>query len=412
MRGLARASYIDAVTAQIDVLVVGGGILGLATAHRLLVQRPGTSIVVLEKEPAIALHQTGRNSGVIHSGIYYRPGSLKAANCRAGKSAMERFCAEEGVPFEICGKVIVALNEVERARLGMLRERAVANGVRCERISPERLREIEPHAAGVEALHVPETGIVDYRKVCERLAARIAERGGSVVTRAEAGTFSRVGNRTVVSTTGAEYDGRIVVNCAGLQSDRVTRLAGGRPPARIVPFRGEYFELVPERRHLCRNLIYPVPDPVFPFLGVHFTRRIGGGVECGPNAVLALAREGYGKATVNVRDLWDTLSYGGFLRLAQKHWRTGAGEMWRSLSKRAFTRALRRLLPEVEEQDLTPAPAGIRAQAVAPDGSMVDDFLIVEDERAVHVNNAPSPAATASLEIGRLVADKVVAKLQ
>jgi L-2-hydroxyglutarate oxidase len=399
------------VTAQIDVLVVGGGILGLATADRLLAQRPDTSIVVLEKERTIALHQTGRNSGVLHSGIYYKPGSLKAVNCRAGKSAMERFCADEGIPYEICGKVIVAVEEKERARLEALLVRGRANGVRCERISPERLRELEPHAAGVEALHVPETGIVDYRRVCERLAERVAERGGAVVTEAEAVHFSRVGNRTVVSTPAGEYDARIVVNCAGLQSDRVTRLAAGRPTARIVPFRGEYFELVSEKRHLCRNLIYPVPDPAFPFLGVHFTRRIGGGVECGPNAVLALAREGYTKGAVNVRDLWGTLSYGGFLRLARKHWRTGAGEVWRSLSKRAFTRALRRLLPEVEEGDLVPAPAGIRAQAVAPDGAMVDDFLIVEDERTVHVNNAPSPAATAALEIGRSVAEKVTARL-
>jgi L-2-hydroxyglutarate oxidase len=398
--------------APIDVLVVGGGILGLATAHRLLEQRPRTSIVVVEKEPAIALHQTGRNSGVLHSGIYYKPGSLKAANCRAGKAALERFCAEEGIPYEICGKVVVAVDEAERGRLEALLERGLANRVRCERISPERLREIEPHAAGVAALHVPGTGIVDYRRVCERLAARIAERGGTVVTGARVASFSKVGNRTIVSTPATEYDVRIVVNCAGLQSDRVTQLAGRRPSARIVPFRGEYFELMPEKRHLCRNLIYPVPDPAFPFLGVHFTRRIGGGVECGPNAVLALAREGYGKGAVNVRDLWDTLSYGGFLRLARRHWRTGAGEMWRSLSKRAFTRALRRLLPEIEEQDLTPAPAGIRAQAVAPDGSMVDDFLIVEDERAVHVNNAPSPAATASLEIGRVVAEKVAARLR
>jgi L-2-hydroxyglutarate oxidase len=397
---------------QIDVLVVGGGILGLATAHRLLEQRPDTSIVVVEKEPAIALHQTGRNSGVLHSGIYYKPGSLKAANCRTGKAALERFCTEEGIPYEICGKVIVAVDEAERGRLETLLERGLANGVRCERISPERLREIEPHAAGVAALHVPGTGIVDYRWVCERLAARISERGGTVVTGARVASFSKVGNRTIVSTPATEYDARIVVNCAGLQSDRVTLLAGRRPSARIVPFRGEYFELVPEKRHLCRNLIYPVPDPAFPFLGVHFTRRIGGGVECGPNAVLALAREGYGKGAVNVRDLWDTLSYGGFLQLARKHWRTGAGEMWRSLSKRAFTGALRRLLPEIEERDLTPAPAGIRAQAVAPDGSMVDDFLIVEDERAVHVNNAPSPAATASLEIGRVVAEKVAARLR
>jgi L-2-hydroxyglutarate oxidase len=400
------------VATQIDVLVVGGGILGLATSHCLLSRRPGTSIVVLEKEAAIASHQTGRNSGVLHSGIYYKPGSLKAATCRAGKAAMERFCAEEGVPYEICGKVIVALDEAERPRLDALLARGTANGVRCERISRKRLRELEPHAAGIDALHVPETGIVDYRRACERLAARIAERGGTVVTGARAAAFVANGNRTVVSTPRAEYAARMLVNCAGLQSDRVTRLAGGRPAARIVPFRGEYFELVPEKRHLCRNLIYPVPDPAFPFLGVHFTRRIGGGVECGPNAVLALAREGYDKGTVNVRDLWETLTYGGFLRLARRHWRTGAGEMWRSLSKRAFTRALRRLLPDVEERDLSPAPAGIRAQAVAADGSMVDDFLIVEDEWAVHVNNAPSPAATASLEIGRLVAERILARLR
>jgi L-2-hydroxyglutarate oxidase len=400
------------VVAQIDVLVVGGGILGLATSHCLLARRPNTSIVVLEKEPAIARHQTGRNSGVLHSGIYYKPGSLKAANCRAGKSAMERFCAEEAIPYEICGKVIVAVTEAERPRLEALLERGRANGVRCERIARERLRELEPHAAGVEALHVPETGIVDYRRVCERLAARITDRGGNVVTGAQAVAFSPVGNRTVVSTAACEYDAQIVVNCAGLQSDRVTRLAGGLPSARIVPFRGEYFKLVPQKRHLCRNLIYPVPDPAFPFLGVHFTRRIGGGVECGPNAVLALAREGYTKGTVNLRDAWETLTYGGFLRLARKHWRTGAGEVWRSISKRAFTQALRRLLPEIAESDLEPAPAGVRAQAVAPDGSMVDDFLIVEDERAVHVNNAPSPAATASLEIGRVVAERVVARLQ
>jgi (S)-2-hydroxyglutarate dehydrogenase len=301
---VAPRCYTDAVTAQIDVLVVGGGILGLATSHCLLAQRPATSVVVLEKEPAIARHQTGRNSGVLHSGIYYKPGSLKAVNCRVGKSAMERFCAKEGIPYEICGKVIVALDEAERPRLEALLARGTANGVRCERISRERLRELEPHAAGIEALHVPETGIVDYRRVCERLAALIADRGGNVVTGAQAAAFSQVGNRTVVSTAAGEYDARVVVNCAGLQSDRVTRLAGGRPPARIVPFRGEYFELVPQKRHLCRNLIYPVPDPAFPFLGVHFTRRIGGGVECGPNAVLAFAREGYTKGTVNLRDVW------------------------------------------------------------------------------------------------------------
>jgi L-2-hydroxyglutarate oxidase len=400
------------VAAQVDVLVVGGGIVGLATAYRLLEGRPGTSIAVLEKESALATHQTGRNSGVLHSGIYYRPGSLKAAHCRAGKLAMERFCAEEGIPYEICGKVIVAVDESERPRLAALEERGRANGVRCERIGRERLRELEPHAAGVDALHVPETGIVDYRAVCARLAARIDERGGKLVTGARAASFTKVGNRTVASTAAGEFDARIVVNCAGLHSDRVTRLAGGRPAARIVPFRGEYYEIAREKRHLCRNLIYPVPDPAFPFLGVHFTRRIGGGVECGPNAVLAFAREGYTMGTIDLRDLWETLTYGGFLRLARRHWRTGAGEMWRSLSKAAFARALRRLVPEIGLGDLEAAPAGVRAQAVAADGSMVDDFLIVEEDGAVHVNNAPSPAATASMEIGKLVSERVAAKLR
>lgn len=409
-----------------DVAIVGGGIVGLATAYRLGERRPALRLLVLEKEAEPGLHQTGHNSGVLHSGIYYKPGSLKAVNCREGRRAMERFCEEHGIPFETCGKVIVATAEEEVPRLEAILERGRANGVRCERIGRERLRELEPHAAGIAALHVPETGIVDYGQVIRRLASIVAQRGGSILYGARVRGLRRRGGRTRVEAvvTGeaaaafgesdghtATFEARAVVNCAGLHGDRVTRLSGQRPEAKIVPFRGEYYELVEPRRSLCRNLIYPVPDPRFPFLGVHFTRRIGGGVECGPNAVLAFAREGYRKSDVNLRDLTESMTYPGFLRLAARHWRTGLGEMWRSFSKRAFTRALQRLLPELREDDLRPAPAGVRAQALRPDGSLADDFLIVEGGGIVHVNNAPSPAATASLNIGRLVAERVAAGL-
>lgn len=386
-----------------DVLVIGGGIVGLATAYQLLARRPDRSLVLLEKEPDLALHQTGRNSGVLHSGIYYKPGSLKAENCRAGKLAMQEFCDREGLPYDLCGKVIVALDERELPALEEIYRRGQANAVRCELIDRDRLAELEPHAAGIRAIHVPETGIVDYPAVCRRLAQRIGERGGRVVTAARVTAISQRGQARVVTSTAGEFAARWVVNCAGLHCDRVTRLSGQRAEAKIVPFRGEYFELVPAAQHLCRTLIYPVPDPSFPFLGVHFTRLIGGGVECGPNAVLAFAREGYRKRDVNVRDLAEALTYPGFLRLAARYWRTGAGEIWRSLSKRAFVRALARLVPEIGAEHLLPAPAGVRAQAVRPDGGMVDDFLIQPAEGVINVLNAPSPAATAALNIGRLI---------
>ncbi len=395
-----------------DLVVIGGGIVGLATAWRFQERRSGRRATVLEKEEGLARHQSGRNSGVIHSGIYYKPGTLKAANCRRGKRMLEAFCREEGVPFETCGKTIVAVEEAEVPRLERLLERGLANGVDCERIGPERLREIEPHAAGIAAIHVWETGIVDYSTVCERLAGRIRQGGGEVVTGARAGATRKDGKGIVVATTKGEARARVVANCAGLHSDRVLGRTGAKREVRIVPFRGEYFELVPEARRLVRSLIYPVPDPTFPFLGVHFTPTVGGGVECGPNAVLAFAREGYTRWTLRPADLWDTLSYRGFWKMAAKHWRTGGAEMWRSLSRSAFARALQRLVPEVRREHLLPAPAGVRAQALAPDGSLLDDFRIEAQDRIVHVLNAPSPPATSSLSIGEAVVDRLLPILE
>ena len=390
-----------------DLVIIGGGIVGLATAFRFQQRFPGRSVRVLEKESQLAAHQTGRNSGVLHSGIYYKPGSLKAKNCRQGKQAMEEFCRAEGVPFDLCGKVIVATSQEERPRLADIYARGQANGVRCELISRERLLEIEPHAAGLEAIHVPETGIVDYAVVCQRLATRIREAGGEITLGARVTSFRSSAGATTVETSAGEFDARQIVNCAGVYSDRVAKLSGQQPAARIIPFRGEYFKLRATAEHLVRTLIYPTPDPAFPFLGVHFTRMIEGGVECGPNAVLAFAREGYFKSNVNVRDLAESLTYPGFLRLAAKYWRMGAGEMWRSISKRAFVRALQRLVPEIRPEHLDPAPAGIRAQALFRNGSLVDDFLIDETDRVINVLNAPSPAATSSLEIGESIVQRL-----
>lgn len=395
----------------VDVAVVGGGIVGLATAYQITRRAPGCKVALFEKEAGLARHQTGRNSGVIHSGIYYKPGSLKATNCRAGKQALEEFCQAEGVAYEVCGKVIVAVDDSERPALERIHERGLANGVACTMIGPERLAELEPHAAGVAALHVPGTGIVDYPGVCERLAERVRERDSEIVLGARVTALTHNAAEITVTTTAGEWTAGQVVNCAGLHSDRMTALGGTTPTARIVPFRGEYFALKPEARHLCKNLIYPVPDPSFPFLGVHFTRMVDGGVECGPNAVLALAREGYHKTDLNLADLADSLTYPGFLRLAAKHWRMGLSEIWRSFSKQAFVKALSRLLPEIRAEHLEPAPAGVRAQAVTPDGGLVDDFLILEGDRILNVCNAPSPAATASLTIGQRIADQILARL-
>jgi L-2-hydroxyglutarate oxidase len=390
-----------------DLAVIGGGIVGLATAYQFTRRFPGKRVVVLEKEGRVAEHQSGHNSGVLHSGIYYKPGSLKAVNCRSGKKAMEAFCAEEGIAYEICGKVIVAVNDADLPALERIYERGQANGVNCTLIDKARLEELEPHAAGVRAIHVPEAGIVNYRQVCERLAEKVRQAGGAVVFRAKVTAVRHHADGVTLVSTAGDHAARQVVNCAGLHSDRVAKLTGQKPGAQIVPFRGEYYALKPAAYRLCRNLIYPTPDPQFPFLGVHFTRMIDGSVECGPNAVLAFGREAYRFFQLNPRDLFETLTYREFLRMGLKHWRMGLGEVWRSLSKRAFVRALQRLVPDIRADDLEPAPAGIRAQAVAPDGELVDDFLVQEADRVVNVCNAPSPAATASLRIGEAIVDRL-----
>lgn len=392
--------------AQSDILIIGGGIVGLATAYALCQRYPDKHITLLEKESTLAYHQTGRNSGVLHSGIYYKPNSLKAVNCRTGKQMMEDFCTRHDIPFKRVGKVIVATDESELPRLESLYERGQANGVQCERIGRERLLELEPHVwNGIAAIHVPEAGIVDYTQVCERLAALLRENGHAIVLGAEVIAIEERPNAVTAVTREGEFTAEFLVNCAGLHSDRVTRMATGDSPAMIIPFRGEYYELEPEAWHLCRALIYPVPDPSFPFLGVHFTRMIGGGVECGPNAVLAFAREGYHLTDVNGRELWEVLSYPGFRKLAGRYWKMGLGEMWRSASKNAFVSALQRLIPEIRAEHLVTAPAGIRAQALAADGALLDDFAFHDSARIVNVVNAPSPAATSALSIGEMIVD-------
>ena len=388
-----------------DIVVVGGGIVGLATARELLHRRPGSEVVVLEKEDAVARHQTGRNSGVVHSGLYYRPGSLKARLCRRGKSLLETWVRDRGIAHERCGKLVVASDRNEVPRLDALFERAKANGVDCRRIGPEESAEIEPHARVVQAIHVPETGIVDYVAMCESLAEEIVELGGEVRCGAEVDRMETTGSRAVLDATGDRIQAGIAVNCGGLQSDRLAAARGVREEVRIVPFRGDYYELRPEARRLCRGLIYPVPDPDFPFLGVHLTKMVGGGVECGPNAVLALAREGYGRASFDLRDAIQTLSWPGFPRLAARHWRMGFSEFRRAWSMRLFARALQKLVPEIQPSDLIPAPAGNRAQALRRDGRLVDDFVVETRGPLVHVLNAPSPAATASLAIAERIAE-------
>ena len=392
---------------MIDVAIIGGGIVGLATAYRLLERYPDKQVVVLEKENEPGRHQTGHNSGVLHSGIYYKPGSLKAINCREGKLAMEAFCRDHGIAHDICGKVIVAFDECELPALKNIYDRGQANGVKCEMIDRDRLLELEPHCAGIKAIHVPEAGIIDYRQVCQQLDEIIEQRGGRIMINTRVIGMDKRSDSIVLETSQGEFETKLVVNCAGLYNDKMTKLSGQQPEAKIVPFRGEYFELKPEVHHLCRNLIYPVPDPSFPFLGVHFTRMIDGTVECGPNAVLAFAREGYKKSDINIPELVESLTYIGFIRLALKYWRVGTGEMWRSVSKAAFVTALQRLIPAIRAEHLVPAPAGVRAQALKPDGSMVDDFLIQEGERVINVSNAPSPAATSSLNVGKLVVEKL-----
>ena len=392
-----------------DVLIVGGGIVGLATGMALAGR---ASVLVIETERDLALHQTGHNSGVIHSGLYYKPGSAKARNCAEGRERMYRFCADNGVPHDRCGKLVVATSERELPALVELERRGAANGLTgIRRLSANELREYEPHVAGIAGLHVPQTGIVNYKTVAVAYAAKIAAAGGRVRTATKFLGCTRQPDGLTAETTAGPIRAKLLVNCAGLYSDRVAKLCGVEPGVQIVPFRGEYFELKPAAAGLCRNLIYPVPDPRLPFLGVHFTRMIGGGVECGPNAVLAFRREGYRLTDVSGRDLLELARYGGFWRMARTFWRTGLGELYRSVSRHAFWQALRRLIPAVKFGDLVPAGAGVRAQAVRPDGKLEDDFVIRRADRMIHVLNAPSPAATASISIGRTVADMAMTEL-
>ena len=398
--------------ASYDVIIIGGGVVGLGVGLEITRRFPRRRLLVLEKEDRVARHQSGHNSGVIHSGIYYKPGSLKARLCVTGAAAMVDFCREHGIPHQVCGKVIVATAEEELPRLEELRKRGEANGLTGVRmIGTEELREIEPNAAGLRALVVPSTGITDYAVVCEKYAELIAANGGTVKTASGATGIRRNSNEIVVETPQGAFSAGALINCAGLYSDRISRMAGDDPGVMIVPFRGEYYDITPERASLVKALIYPVPDPRFPFLGVHFTRRITGKVDAGPNAVLALAREGYRHSDVNLRDLAASLGYGGFWRMARKNWRSGMGEWHRSLSKAAFVRALQRLLPAIAENDLVPGGSGVRAQALKPDGALVDDFQFVPSEKVLHVLNVPSPAATASLMIGKSIVDNASGSL-
>lgn len=388
-----------------EVAVVGAGIVGLACAHALLQRSPDLRLVLLEKEPQVGAHQTSHNSGVVHAGIYYRPGSLRARLCVEGARRMREFCEQHGLPFIAVGKVIVATREEEVPALEELFRRGQANGVPGLRwLSARELREVEPHAAGVAALHSPATAITDFRRVGVQLAHLLEDSGVPVVTGCKLVRARRRQEWFELTTTRGVLLARAVLNCAGLHSDRVARLLGARPSVRILPFRGEYYVLRSERRELVRGLIYPVPDARFPFLGVHLTRTVHGEVEAGPNAVLAWAREGYRSWDFSLRDTWHMLSYSGFWGLARRYWKVGLYEQYRSWNRRAFARSVRRLVPEVADRDLVRGGAGVRAQAVAPDGTLVDDFRIVMQPGAVHVLNAPSPAATASLAIGDYVA--------
>ncbi len=394
------------MSSKYDVAIVGGGIIGLATARELVARRPRWTLVVVEKEPQVAVHQTGHNSGVIHSGIYYRPGSLKAKTCVAGAKLMVEFCQSRGIPHEICGKLVVARDESELPALNGLYERGRANGVPgLVVVGPERMREIEPHARGVRALHVPGTGIVDFAAVARAFAEDVRDHGGVIRTSARVTRLRRQEGRWVLETTAGEVQVRGLITCGGLHADRLAAMTGGRTDVHIVPFRGEYYDLVPEHRDLVKGMIYPVPNPALPFLGVHFTRSISGGVHAGPNAVLALKREGYRKTDIDLRDTLELLSFRGFWSLARTYWAAGLEELYRSFSKTAFVRALSRLVPEIRAEDLLPDGAGVRAQALDARGVLLDDFDIAQGDGVIHVRNVPSPAATASIAIGRTIAD-------
>jgi L-2-hydroxyglutarate oxidase len=394
-----------------DVVVIGGGIVGLATALQLQKENPSLKLLLLEKESVLAKHQTGNNSGVIHSGLYYKPGSLKAQNCIRGYHLLIDFCREHGIPFDLCGKIVVATDEHELPLLQNLYVRGQQNGLEnLKKLSKEQLKEYEPHVAGIEGIFVPQTGIVDYTKVALKYGEVLQQNGAALKFGERVVKISSTSGGHEVITEKSTYQTKLVINCAGLYSDKVARLTVPHVDVKIIPFRGEYYKLTKEKESLVKNLIYPVPDPNFPFLGVHFTRMAKGGVEAGPNAVLAFKREGYKKSDINISELLESLAWPGFQKVAAKYWRTGFGEMYRSFSKAAFTKALQKLIPEIQESDLTEGGAGVRAQACSRDGGLVDDFLILEEKNVINVCNAPSPAATSSLAIGETVASLALKK--
>ena len=396
-----------------DIVIIGGGIVGLATALTLKEKNPSLRLLILEKEDRIAKHQTGNNSGVIHSGLYYKPGSLKATNCINGYHKLIKFCDTHSIPYDLCGKIVVASSEEEIPLMNNLYERGIQNGLEnLTLLNKEEIKEYEPHVKGIAGIHVPQTGIVDYGKVSEKMAELIQLQGGEIKLNEKVKDIQQTGNTTIVKTNSTEYETKLVVNCAGLYSDKIARLTEKKLNVKIIPFRGEYYKLTPEKESLVKNLIYPVPDPNFPFLGVHFTRMMKGGVEAGPNAVLAFSREGYKKSDINIAELIESLAWPGFQKVAYKYWKTGIGEMYRSFSKSAFTKALQKLIPEITKNDLTIGGAGVRAQACDKNGGLIDDFLIFENQQTIHVCNAPSPAATSSLSIGEKVAQMTLDKLQ
>jgi len=408
---VSATSIPELSSGRTDVAIIGAGIVGLATALRLLERRPDLRGVILEKEGTVASHQTGHNSGVLHAGLYYQPGSLKARLCREGKADLEAYCEAHGVRVEHTGKLVVALDESELGRFEALKERAFANEVPdLEEVGPERIRELEPHTVGIKALWSPGTGVVDFTEVAQAFAHDVVERGAGIETRRAVESIEQRGDEMIIGTSRGDLVARRVIACAGLQADRVAAMTGdaGDDGPQIVPFRGDYYTLKPEARHLVRGLIYPVPDPQFPFLGVHLTKRVDGGVLAGPNAVLATAREGYGRADVSLRDITETVAYPGFRKLARKFWRLGAGEMWRDWNKRAFVADVRRFVPALSSDHVTFGPSGVRAQARNGDGSLIEDFLLGGSDRVLHVYNAPSPAATSSLAIGRILAAEAI----